>query len=156
MERRYHRDQNLKKLHQQSIDTDVDKGFWKKCLNKFSRSLFGKDGSCHTIVCQSQNQIKWHHSKEVCPTKKQQAGLDILLGLIGPIFRFHEGPISLTADIKSFFCKFKLLNKTEAAWSFPAVKYLLKWCKYKSISATFWERKSFSTSASYNSKMNPQ
>ena len=37
--------------------------------------------------------------KEVCPNDKLLAGPDLLHGLIGTVFRFHEGPIALTADI---------------------------------------------------------
>ena len=41
--------------------------------------------------------------KEVCLNDKLLAGLDLLHGLIGTIFRFCEGPIALTADINSMF-----------------------------------------------------
>ena len=41
--------------------------------------------------------------KEVCLNYKLLAGPDMLLGLIATKFRFHDGPIALTADIESMF-----------------------------------------------------
>ena len=41
--------------------------------------------------------------KEVCLKDQLLAGLDLLLGLVGTIFRFREGPIALTADIEPRF-----------------------------------------------------
>ena len=41
--------------------------------------------------------------KEVCLNDKLLAGLDLLHGLIGIIFRLREGPIALRADIESMF-----------------------------------------------------
>ena len=47
-ERRLQRDPNLKELYQQSIDTDVEKGFVKILGKSEVKSTFGKDGICHT------------------------------------------------------------------------------------------------------------
>ena len=41
--------------------------------------------------------------KLVCLNDKLLAGPDLLHGLIGTIFRFHERPVALTADIASMF-----------------------------------------------------
>ena len=41
--------------------------------------------------------------KEVCLTDKLLAGFDLLNGLVRTIFRFREGPKTLTAEIESTF-----------------------------------------------------
>ena len=111
LERRFQKDPNLKSLYQQSIDTDVEKGF-VKILDEFEvKGTFGKEWFLphHPVlnpnkpgkvrrVCNAASKYK-----EVCLNDKLLAGPDLLHGLIETIFRFREGPIALTADIESMF-----------------------------------------------------
>ena len=111
LERRFQRDPNLKNLYQQSIDTDVEKGFVKILDESEVKGTFGKEWYLphHPVlnpnkpgkvrrVCNAASKYK-----EVCLNDKLLAGPDLLHGLIGTIFRFREGRIALTADIESMF-----------------------------------------------------
>ena len=111
LERRFQRDPNLKILYQQSIDTDVERGFVKILDESEVKGTFGKEWYLphHPVlnpnkpgkvrrVCNAASKYK-----EVCLNDKLLAGPDLLHGLIGTIFRFREGPIALTADIESMF-----------------------------------------------------
>ena len=111
LERRLQRDPNLKNLYQQSIDTDVEKGFVEILDESEEKGTFGKEWYLphHPVlnpnkpgkvrrVCNAASKYK-----EVCLNDKLLAGPDLLHGLIGTIFRFREGPIALTADIESMF-----------------------------------------------------
>ena len=46
--------------------------------------------------------------KEICLNDKLLAGPDLLHGLIRTTFRFHEGPIALTAHIESMFLQLQV------------------------------------------------
>ena len=48
LERGFQRDPNPKGLYQQSIDTDVEKGFVKILVEPKLKGTFEKDGFCHT------------------------------------------------------------------------------------------------------------
>ena len=111
LERRFQKDPNLKSLYQQSIDTDVEKGFVKILNESEVKGTFGKEWYLphHPVlnpnkpgkvrrVCNAASKYK-----EVCLNDKLLAGPDLLHRLIGTIFRFLEGPIALTADIESMF-----------------------------------------------------
>ena len=110
-ERRFRRDPNLKNLYQQSIDTDVEKGFVNILGESELKRTFGKEWYLpqHPVlnpnkpgkirrVCNAASKYK-----AVCLNDKLLAGPDLLHGLIGTIFRLHEEPIALTADIESMF-----------------------------------------------------
>ena len=56
--------------------------------------------------------------KEVCLNDKLLAGPDLLHGLIGTIFRFREGPISLTADIESMFLQVQVPEQDRSCLRF--------------------------------------
>ena len=111
LERRFQRNPNLKSLYQPSIDTDVEKGFVKILDESEVKSTFGNEWylAHHPVlnpnkpgkvrrVCNAASKYK-----EVCLNDKLLAGLDLLHGLIGTIFRFRERPVALTADIESVF-----------------------------------------------------
>ena len=101
--------QSLKELYQQSIDTDVEKGFVKILGKSEVKGTFGKEWYLphHPVlnpnkpgkdrrVCNAAAKYK-----DICLNDNLLAGPDLLHGLIGTIFRFREGPIALTADIES-------------------------------------------------------
>ena len=113
LELRFQRDPNLKELYQQSIDTDVEKGFVKILGKSEVKGTFGKEWYLphHPVlnpnkpgkirrVCNAAAKYK-----DICLNDKLLAGPDLLHGLIGTIFRFREGPIALTADIESIFLR---------------------------------------------------
>ena len=96
LERRFQRDPNLKNLYQQSIDTDVEKGFVKILDESEVKGTFGKEWYLphHPVlnpnkpgklrrICNAASKYK-----EVCLNDKLLAGPDLLHGLIGTIFRF--------------------------------------------------------------------
>ena len=56
--------------------------------------------------------------KEVCLKYKLLAGPDLLLGLIGTIFRCREGPIALTADIESMFLQVQVPEQDRSCLRF--------------------------------------
>ena len=108
LERRFQRDPNLKNLYQQSIDTDVEKGFVKILDESEVKGNFGKEWYLphHPVlnpnkpgkvrrVCNAASKYK-----EVCLNDRLLAGPDLLHGWIGTKFRFRERPIALTADIE--------------------------------------------------------
>ena len=90
LERRFQRDPNLKNLYQQSIDTDVEKGFVKILDESEVKGTFGKEWYLphHPVlnpnkpgkvrrVCNAASKYK-----EVCLNDKLLAGPDLLHGLI--------------------------------------------------------------------------
>ena len=111
LERRFQGDPNLKSLYQQSIDTDVEKGFVKILDESKVKGTLGNEWYLphHPVlnpnkpgkvrrVCNAGSK-----HKEVCLNDKLLARTDLLHDLIRIIFRFREGPIALTADIESIF-----------------------------------------------------
>ena len=127
LERRFQRNPNLKSLYQQSIYTDVEKGFVKILDKSEVKGTFGKEWYLphHPVlnpnkpdkvrrVCNAASKYK-----EVCLNDKLLAGPDLLHGLIGTIFRFREGPIiTLTADIESMFLKVQVPEQDRSCLRF--------------------------------------
>ena len=126
LERRFQRDTNLKNLYQQSIDTDVEKGFVKILDESEVKGNFGKEWYLphHPVlnpnkpgkvrrVCNAASKYK-----EVCLNDKLLAGPDLLHGLIGTIFRYREGPIALTADIESMFLQVQVPEQDRSCLRF--------------------------------------
>ena len=127
LERRFQRDPNLKNLYQQSIDTDVEKGFVKILDVSEVKGTFGKEWYLphHPVlnpnksgkvrrVCNAASKYK-----EVCLLNdKLLAGPDPLHGLIGTIFRFREGPIDLKAEIESMFLQVQVPEQDRSCLRF--------------------------------------
>ena len=111
---------------QQSIDTDVEKGFVKILSESEVKGTFGKDWYLpHHLVLNSNKPGKVRcvcnaasKYKEVCLNDKLLAGPDLLPGLIGTIFRFREGPIALTADIESMFLQVQVPEQDRSCLRF--------------------------------------
>ena len=126
LERRFQRDPNLKELYQQSIDTDVEKGFVKILGKSEVKGTFGKEWYLphHPVlnpnkpgkvrrVCNAAAKYK-----DECLNDKLLAGPDLLHGLIGTIFRFRERPIALTADIESMFLQVQVPDRDKSCLRF--------------------------------------
>ena len=126
LEQRFRRDPNLKSLYQQSIDTDVEKGFVKILDESEVEGAFGKEWYLphHPVlnpnkpgkvrlVCNAASKYK-----EVCLNDKLLAGPDLLHGLIVTIFRFREVPIALTADIESLFLQVQVPEQDRSCLRF--------------------------------------
>ena len=126
LEQRFQRGPNLKSLYQQSVDTDVEKGFVKIMDESEVKGTLGKEWYLphHPVlnpnkpgkvrrVCNAA--LKY---KEVCLNDKLLAGLVLLHGLIGTIFRFREGPIAPTADIESMFLQVQVPEKVKSCLRF--------------------------------------
>ena len=126
LERRFQRDPKLKELYQQSIDTDVEKGFVKILGKSEIKGTFGKEWYLphHPVlnpnkpgkvrrVCNAAAKYK-----DVCLNDNLLAGPDLLHGLIGTIFRFREGPIALTADIESMFLQVQVPERDKSCLRF--------------------------------------
>ena len=126
LERRFQRDPNLKSLYQQSIDTDVEKGLVKILDDSEVKGTFGKEWYLphHPVlnpnkpgkvrrVCNAASKYK-----DICLNDKLLAGPDLLLGLIGTIFRFREGPIALTANIESMFLQVQVPEQDRSCLRF--------------------------------------
>ena len=113
----------MKSLYQQSIDTDVEKGFVKTLSNSEVKGTFGKESFLPKHLVLNPNKpgkvrrvcIVASKYKEVCLNDKLLAGADpdLLHGLIEKIFRFREGPIALIANRCFYKCKFP--NRIEVA-----------------------------------------
>ena len=126
LERRFQRYPNLKSLYQQSIDTDVEKGFINILDESEVKGTFGNEwySPHHPVlnprkpgkvrrVCNSASKYK-----VVCLNDKLLAGPDLLHGLIGTNFRLREGPIALTADIESMFLQVQVPEKDRSCLTF--------------------------------------
>ena len=126
LERIFQRDPKLKELYQQSIDTDVEKGFVKILGKSEVKGTFGKEWYLpyHPVlnpnkpgkvrrVCNAAAIYK-----DICLNDKLLAGPDLLHGLIGTIFRFREGPIALTADIESMFLQVQVPERDKSCLRF--------------------------------------
>ena len=126
LERRFQRDPNLKNLYQQSVDTDVEKGFVKILDESEVKGTFGKEWYLphHPVLNPNKpgkvrrvcNAASKH--KDICLNDKLLAGPDVLHGLIGTIFRFREGPIALTADIESIFLQVRVPEQDRSCLRF--------------------------------------
>ena len=124
LERRFQRDSKL--LCQQSIDTDVEKGFVKILGKSEVKGIFGREWYLphHPVLNPNKpgkvrrvcNAAAKH--KDVCLNDKLLAGPDLLHGLIGTIFRFREGPIALTADIESMFLQVQVPERDKSCLRF--------------------------------------
>ena len=126
LERRFQRDPNLKSLYQQSIDTDVEKGFVKILDESEVKGTFGKEWYLphHPVlnpnkpgkvrrVCNAASKYKG-----VCLNDKLLAGPDLLHGLIGTIFRFRERTVALTAEIESMFLQVQVPEQDRSCLRF--------------------------------------
>ena len=126
LERRFQRDPNLKDLYQQSIDTDVEKGFVKILGKSEVKGTFGNEWYLpHHLVLNHKKPGKVRcvcnaaaKYKVVCLNDKLLAGPDLLHGLIGTIFRFREGPIALTADNESMFLQVQVPDRDKSCLRF--------------------------------------
>ena len=126
VERRFQRDPNLKEFYQQSIDTDVEKGFVNILGKSVVKGTFGKEWYLphHPVlnankpckVCRVCNAAAKY--KDICLNDKLLAGPDLLHGLIGTIFRFRKGPIALTADIESMFLQVQIPERDKSCLKF--------------------------------------
>ena len=126
LERRFQRDLELKVMYQQTIDTDVEKGFVKILNESEVKGTPGKEWYLphHPVlnpnkpgkvrrVCNAASKYK-----DVCLNDKLLAGPDLLHGLVGTIFRFREGPIAMTADIESMFPQVQVPDEDRSAFRF--------------------------------------
>ena len=126
LERKFQREPNLKNLYQQSIDTDVEKGFVKILDESEVKGTFGKKWYLpHDPVLNPNKPGKVRRVcnaaskyKEICLNDKLLAGPYLLHGLIGTIFRFREGPIALTADIESMFLQLQVPEQDRSCLRF--------------------------------------
>ena len=113
-------------MYQQSIDTDVEKGFVKTLDESEVKGNFGKEWYLphHPVlnpnkpgkvrrVCKAASKYK-----DICLNDKLLAGPDLLHGLIGTIFRFREGPTALTADIESMFLQVQVPEQDRSCLRF--------------------------------------
>ena len=113
-------------MYQQSIDTDVEKGFVKIPGKSEVKGTFGKEWYLphHPVlnpnkpgkvrrVCNAAAKYK-----DICLNDKLLAGADLLHGLLGTIFRFREGPIALTADIESMFLQVQVPERDKSCLRF--------------------------------------
>ena len=113
-------------MYQRSIDTDVEKGFVKILNGSEVKGTLGKEWFLpnHQVlnpnkpgklrrVCNAASKYK-----ELCLKDKPLAGLDLLHGLIGKIFRFREGPIALTADIESMILQVQVPEQDRSCLRF--------------------------------------
>ena len=113
-------------MYQQSIDTDLEKGFVKILGKSEVKGTFGKEWYLphHPVlnpnkpgkvrrVCNAAAKYK-----DVCLNDKLLAGPDLLHGLIATIFRFREGPIALTADIESMFLQVQVPDRDKSCLRF--------------------------------------
>ena len=114
LERRFQGDPNLKNLYQQSIDTDVEKGFVKILDESEVKGTFGKEWYLPHYPVPNPNKP----GKDICLNEKLLAGPDLLHGLIGTIFSFREGPIALTADIESMFLQVQVPEQDRSCLRF--------------------------------------
>ena len=113
-------------MYQQSIDTDVQKGFVKILGKSEVRGTFGKEWYLpHHPVLNPNKPGKVRRAcnaaakyKDICLNDKLLAGPDLLHGLIGTIFRFREGPIALTADIESLILQVQVPERDKSCLRF--------------------------------------
>ena len=126
LERRFRRYPKLKELYQQSIDTDVEKGFVMILGKPEVKGTFGKEWYLpHHPVLNPNKPGKVRRVcnaaavyKDVCLNDKLLAGPYLLHGLIGTIFRFREGPIALTADNESIFLQVQVPERDKSCLRF--------------------------------------
>ena len=148
LERRLQRDPNLKKLHQQSIDTDVEKEFVKILGKSENKGTFGKEWYLpqHPVL-NTNKPCKVHRVcnaaekyKNICLNGKLLAWPDLLNGLIATILRLQEGPIRLNADVESMFCKCSFLNETKTAWDSFGDQKRKTCANFRVSTSHFWSK----------------
>ena len=98
-------------MYQQTIDTDVKKGFVKLLVKSEVKDTFGKE--CYLPHHSGLNPNNPGKVRRVCNADEKYkivrlndkllVGPDLLNGLIETIFRFREGSIVLTADVELMF-----------------------------------------------------
>ena len=126
LEKKFQRDPKIKELYQQSIDTDFEKGFVKIFVESEVKVTFRKDWYLpHHPVLNINKQGKVRRVcnaaakyKDVCLKDMLLAGPDLLHKLIGTIFRFREGQIALTTDIKSVFLQVQVPEQDKSCFRF--------------------------------------
>ena len=126
LERRFQRDPELKLMYQQTIDTDVEKGFVNILNESEVKGTPGKEWYLphHPVLnpnkpgkvrCSCNIASKY---KDVCLNDRLFAGPDLLHGLVGTIFRFREGAIAITADIESTFLQVQVHEEDRSPFRF--------------------------------------
>ena len=126
LERRFQRDPNLKEMYQQTIETHVEKGFVRILNTSEVKGTFRKEWYLphHPVlnpnkpgkvrrVCNAAAKYK-----DVCLIDKLLARPDLLLGLIGTIFKFREESIAQTADIESKFLQVQVPERDKRCLRF--------------------------------------
>ena len=116
----------MKELYQQSIDTDVEKGFVKILDKSEVKETFEEEWySPHHPVLNPNKPCKVRRVcsaaakyKDICLNDKLIAEPDLLHGLIGTKFRVREGPIALTADIESIFLQVQVPEQDKSCLRF--------------------------------------
>ena len=119
LERRFQQNPKLKELYQQSIDTDVEKGFVKILGKSEVKSTFGKEWYLpHHPVLNPKKSGKFRRVcnaaakyKDICLIDKFLAGPDLIHG-------FRVGPTALTADIESMFLQVKVPERDKSCLRF--------------------------------------
>ena len=131
VERRFQRNQNQTKFYLQSTDAYLEKGLLKtlsgkkwylphhQVLNK------KKTGKLEVFAMLPQSKVKLAIGKLL-------AGPELIHVLIGAIFKFQEGTIYLTAEIKSIFPQSPVSEKNKSCLRFlwgPRTNKLFKYTK---------------------------
>ena len=125
LERRFQRDPNLKELYQQSIDTDMEKGFVKILGKSEVKGTFGREWYLphHPVlnpnkpgkvrrVCNAAAKYK-----DVCLNDKLLAGPDRIDWNNIQISR-RTNPIAPTADIESMFLQVQVPERDKSCLRF--------------------------------------
>ena len=126
VKRRFRRKPNLKSLHQQSIDTNAEREFIKmldayKVENSFVEEWYLPQ---HPALCPNKpgklrrNCNAASKYKDVCLKDKLLSGAGLLLGLIGTIFRCHEGLKTPNPDIESSFMQVEVSKQNRSCLRF--------------------------------------
>ena len=111
LERRLQKDEALKKRYQETIDTDVNAGYFRKVdqaeLNETKDKLQWYLPHHPVINPHKPEEIRVCNAaakyQGVALNDKLLSGPDLLQSLIGIIFRFREHQIALSADIEAMF-----------------------------------------------------
>ena len=113
-------------MHQQSIDTNAETGFVKiqdayKVESSFVEEWYLPQ---HPALCPNKpgklrrNCNAASNYKDVCLKDKLLSGAGLLHGLIGTIFRFHEGLKALNPDIESGFMQVEVPKQNKSCLRF--------------------------------------
>ena len=130
LERRLQKDETLRKRYQETIDTDVNAGYFRKVdqaeLNE-TRDKLQWYLPHHPVI----NPQKPEKVRRVCNAAAKYQGValndkllpgtDLLQSLIGIIFRFREHQTALSPDIESMFLQVAV-PRTADAYDFSGEK----------------------------------